>query len=198
MKQSKLFSDFYKIDESTDLYMIEVGLDQYADIFSEWDPAPFKRRGIDPDLELYLEGSSDEIPFRYPIEICFIVPARIRDQRLEAETVHGLKNSFTFKLYLLKKELRKTNVKELRFVLLGLILLGIAAVFANRVAENVVFSTLVDGVLITGWVLIWEAASLFFFTNRELYHRDRTYKRLQNAPIIFREAEVRKDELVNS
>ena len=33
------FSEIYKIDESTDRYMIEIALDQYTDIFNEWDPS---------------------------------------------------------------------------------------------------------------------------------------------------------------
>lgn len=73
MKQDKLFNAIYAIDTTNNYYMIEVGLDQYANIFSQWDSAPFKRREIDPDLTLYLEGSSDEIPFRYPVELCFMM-----------------------------------------------------------------------------------------------------------------------------
>lgn len=52
--------------------MIEIVMDQDGDIFSEWNPTPFKCRDLDPDLKLYLEGSSEEIPSRYPVELCFI------------------------------------------------------------------------------------------------------------------------------
>lgn len=185
----KIFSEIYTIDQSTNLYMIEIGLPQYADIFSEWDPAPFKRREIDPGLKLYLEGSSDEIPFRYPIELCFIMPGENRNERIEEETQEGLKNCFGFKLYLLKKERKATNARMLRFVLIGFAILGIAANVAERVADVGSLSILAEGLSITGWVFLWEAVSLFFFTNRELYNYYRTYKRLQNAPVFFREAE---------
>lgn len=190
MKPSKLFSENYKIDESTNLYMIEVGLDRYGDIFSDWDPAPFKRRDIDPDLEIYLEGSSDEIPFRYSIELCFILPKGSRNELLEEETKQGLKNSFNFKRYLLGKELKKINSRILRFIVIGFVFLGVAGVFSRRAEELLILSTLLEGIFIAGWVFLWEAVSLFFFTNRELYHRYQTYRRLQNAPVFFREAAV--------
>jgi hypothetical protein len=74
MKKDSLFSEVYALDKSTNRYMIEIALDRYEDIFNEWDPAPFKRREIDADLELYLEGSAEEIPSRYPIELFFMVP----------------------------------------------------------------------------------------------------------------------------
>ncbi len=187
MKQDKAFSDNYQIDRSTNRYMIEIGLSQYADIFSEWDPAPFKRRAIDPDLELYLESSSDEIPFPYPIELLFMIPIGTQNKRLEGETRRGLENSLTFKLYLFKKELRKTNARIFRFILIGLIFLWAGTAFAKQVEKSVVLPTLLEGVAISGWVFLWEAVSLFFFTNRDLYHRYRIYKRLQSSPVIFRE-----------
>lgn len=190
MKQDKLFSEIYKIDASTNLYMIEIALDQHSDIFSKWDAAPFKRRDIDPDLKLYLEGSSEEIPLHYPIELCFIIPEKPRDQQIEEESQNGLKNSFLFKLYLLNKEIKKTNLRTLHCVFLGFICLGLGAIFLKRFPDNVVFLMLLaDALVIGGWVFLWEAVSLFFFTNRELYHSYRIYKRLKNAPVFFREAE---------
>ena len=61
-KRDRIFNETYKIDQVTNLHMIEVAIAQYTDIFNEWDPAPFKRRSLDPDLQSYLEEGSDEIP----------------------------------------------------------------------------------------------------------------------------------------
>jgi hypothetical protein len=188
MKKDKLFDEIYKVDESTNLYMLEVGLSQYGDIFNAWDPAPFKRRELDPDLEIYLEESSDEIPSHYPIELCFTLPPGARNERLEAETREGLANSFIFKRYFLKKKLKKTNARILLCIFLGFGLLWLGTVSSNRSEGNLIVSLLADGLLIGGWVFLWEAVSLFFFTNRDLYHRYRIYKRLQDAPVIFNEA----------
>ncbi len=185
MRHDKSLRQIYSVEPVTNHYLIEVGLDQYADIFNEWDPAPFKRRIIDPDLELYLEESCEEIPVRHPIKLCFSLPAERVDQHLEAAALEGLRNSFVFKQYLLRKAVRKTNTKLLQFVSIGLLLLGIATVFSDQ-TEGIVPSTLVEGLFIAGWVFVWEAVSLFFFTDRELYHQHRIYQRLQNAPVMFR------------
>lgn len=186
MGKDQLFKENYEIDSSTNLYMIEVRLSQYADLFNTWDPAPFKRREINPDLEVYLEKSSDEIPWKYSIEPCFFVSAEVYDEQMENESRKGLENSCAFKLYLLKKERNKVNTRMFCFVLVGFVFLGVAATFAGSVADIIWLSTLVEGLSISGWVLLWEAVSLFFFTNRELYYRYRIYKRLQNALIVFR------------
>lgn len=189
MKPNQLFSEIYQIDKSTNLYMIEIALDQYSDIFNEWDSAPFKRRDIDPDLRLYLEGSSDEIPLRYPIELSFTVPPGTRNEQLEEESRDGLKNCFIFKLYLLRRELKETNTRMVRFVLIGFLLLWVATKFSNQFEGEAFASLLAEGLFIGGWVFIWEAVSLFFFTNRELYENYLTYRRLNKAPIFFRESE---------
>ena len=162
MEKDKLFNENYAMDSSTNLYMIEVGLARYADIFSDWDPAPFKRRDIDPDLQAYLERSSDEIPWKNPIELCFIIPAEIYDQQLETEARKGLENSCAFKLYLLKKERKKINTRIFLFILFGFIFLGVAATASEKVVDIIWLSTLVEGLSISGWVLLWEAISLFF------------------------------------
>ena len=52
---------------------------------------PFKLRDIDPDLELYLEGSSDDIPFKYPVALSFTIPKGSRNENIEEQARNGLK-----------------------------------------------------------------------------------------------------------
>ncbi|VXD19540.1 hypothetical protein [Planktothrix paucivesiculata] len=183
-KKDRIFTDIYKLDSSTHLYMIEIGLNHYTDIFNEWDPAPFKRREINPNLESYLLRSSDEVPFEKQIELCFMVSQGQRDEKMEKESRLGIKNSFTFKIYVFKKEIKQANSRIIYFVFVGLISLWMATIYSEN--STAVFpSVLFQALVISGWVFIWEAISLLFFKNREFYHRYRTYKRLQNAPVIF-------------
>ncbi|MGG6241066.1 hypothetical protein ACQ4N7_20785 [Nodosilinea sp. AN01ver1] len=185
--KTELFDEIYAIDTTNNAYMIEVALDHYTDIFSEWDPAPFKRRELDPDLQLYLESSADEIPAKYAIEVCFTLPPGTRSETLEKDVRAGLKNSVDFKLYLFKKEIRLINTRTARYIIAGLGTLLLA-----RLAEpfdiNILTSVLTEGLFIGGWVFLWEAVSLFFFSNRDLYNRYRTYKRLRRSEVIFSEA----------
>jgi len=187
--KNEFFGEIYKLDSATDRYMIEIALDQYTDIFSEWDPAPFKRRSLDPDLELYLEASSEEIPLHYPIELYFTIPQGSQDDGMEEAAKNGLRNSCLFKLYLLRRKIEKTNTLMVRYIILGFMLLWIGTLLASQYADETILSLFADALLIGGWVFIWEAVSLFSFTNRELYHDYRTYKRLKNAPVIFQEIE---------
>lgn len=194
-KSDRIFNETYKIDEATNLHMIEVAIDQHSDIFNEWDAAPFKRRDLDPDLQLYLETSSNEITDKYDIELCFTLPTGTRNEPLEEEVRNGIKNSFISKRYFLSKDIKKTNTRMFWFVLAGFLCLWVAKVLSGRVSEADLPSILLEGLAISGWVFLWEAVSLFFFTNRELYDRYKNYKRLQNAPVVFREADREAEKL---
>lgn len=92
-----------------------------------------------------------------------------------------------FRLYLLSQEQQRLNRYVLLFVLAGFSLIGSATLFRDRLGETILISTLVEGVVVSGWVFLWEAVSLIIFKKRELRHRYRSYQRLQQAPIIFAE-----------
>ncbi len=162
-KTDRLFSQIYSIDQSTGCYMIEVRLTDYADIFNEWDPAPFKRRDIDPDLMIYLEECSAEIPFRQAIEICFVIPAQIQNQQMEAEACSGIANSFIYDIHTLKTALKEVRLNIFRFVLFGFIFLGLADAIAEQPTETMLPSLLVQGIAISGWFFLGEAGTLIFF-----------------------------------
>ncbi|WP_448570292.1 hypothetical protein [Trichothermofontia sp.] len=188
-RKKRAFKEMYSIDPANQAYMIEVALDQYTDIFSEWDPAPFKRRDLDADLKLYLEESSAEIPFKYPIEICFTLPPERRNEAMEPSVRTGLQNGINFKLYLLRRELKVINTRTLRYVLAGLVTLVVARLLSEPAEQHLLTAVLDEGLFIGGWVFLWEAVSLFFFSNRDLYYQYRTYQRLQRAPVLFKAAD---------
>ncbi|NJL45571.1 MAG: hypothetical protein HC922_07240 [Leptolyngbyaceae cyanobacterium SM2_3_12] len=189
MTQETLFSEVYTLDPSTNRYMIEIALDQYEDIFNEWDPAPFKRREIDSDLKLYLEVSTEEIPFKCPIELFFFLPKGYRNETMEEESRIAFKNYFGFKLNFLKRDLRRVNTRLLRYIFLGFLLLWVGTTYPGHDAETTWSTVVTEGIFIGGWVFLWEAVSLFFFTKREIYHEYQINKKILNAPIFFKEVE---------
>ncbi|NLD98564.1 MAG: hypothetical protein GX640_01705 [Fibrobacter sp.] len=190
-----IFGELYRKDKRSGSFIIEIALDKYSDIFSEWDPAPFKLRDIDPDLAIYLEGCSDEIPFRFPITLQFTIPKGTRNEQIEDQARNGLKNGFKFKIYFLKKNLEATNARTILFFLIGFAFLWVATIFPKQLAASVFPSIIVEGLFIGGWVFIWEAISLLLFTSTQIHHHIRHYKRLLKAKSFFTEMEQDIDKL---
>ena len=189
MNKDSFFHDYYRVNEETGSLMVEVAINQYADIFSVWDPVPFKQRAINPDLEFYLMSSSEEIPKKHSIEIVFLIrPDKICSES-EDECKRGLKRGLEFRLYLLKKQMREIYSRLLHYIILSIVFLWLGIAFPAEIENQVWESILKEGLVIGGWVFLWEAISLFSFTEFDLLLRSRNYRRLINASIFFRAVE---------
>jgi hypothetical protein len=180
----------YRRDDATGAYEIEVALRDYGDVFSSWDPAPFKRRSLDPDLESFLEDSAIEIPARQAIQVGFVVDAP-RDATREAELRAGLANAYAFKRRLVRREMERTLRRVAVLVIAGLVALAAGTAIWTGTEGRAIVPLLGEALYIGGWVFVWEAVSLVVFTERELYDRYRVLRRIQAAPIVFHDAPAR-------
>jgi hypothetical protein len=179
-------AQIYRTFENTDRLMIEVALDNYEDMFNEWDPAPFKRRDIDPDLRSFLDECSEELSLKRKIAIAFFIPKAEIDPEKQQKCAEGLRNYFEFNLYLSRKELRRLREDALKYFLFGIIFLATAVIFERSLQENVLWGILGQGLFIGGWVFLWEALTLLAFKNGELKHSILEWERFLDAPIVFK------------
>jgi hypothetical protein len=181
------FDTQYRRDTTTGAYEVEVALRAYGDVFSSWDPAPFKRRSLDPDLEAFLEDSVIEIPAGQAIQVGFAV-AGARDAAREAELRAGLANAYAFKRRLVRREMGRTLRRVAVLAIAGLVALAVGTAIWTGGEGRAIIPLLGEALYIGGWVFIWEAVSLVVFTERELYDRYRMLRRIQAAPIVFHDA----------
>lgn len=186
-------TQIYRTFEDTERLMIEVSLDNYEDMFNEWDPAPFKRRDLDPDLQAFLEECSEEISLNRQIAIAFFLPKGEIDLEKQAKCIEGLNNFFRFNHYLTTKDIRNARKSALKYILIGVIFLAIAVIFEKLFDKTVLTSILGQGLFIGGWVFVWEAFTLLVFKNEELHHTLLEWERFLDAPIVFKK-ERRPDQ----
>lgn len=175
----------YQQNPDTGAFLIETALDRYEDIFNEWDPAPYKRRDLNPDLRRYLEDSSNDIPLRKPVDMLFKAPAQIYSDPKECSVREGLSTYLVCEVDAARKSLR-------RLTRLSLINLCVAAALLTAVAHvsriqdgRLLTMVLRDGLTIGSWVFAWELISLFFFRRFELRRELKKWKRLAGADVSF-------------
>lgn len=186
-------AQIYRKFEDTDRLMIEVALDNYEDIFNEWDPAPFKRRDIDPDLRTFFEECSDEVSLKHRLAIVFFLPKGEIDMEKQQKCVEGLHNFFRFNKYLAEKEMVRSRKNAVKHLLIGALFLVIAVLFEHQFEKDVLFDILGQGLFIGGWVFAWEAVSTVAFRHSELMYSIREWDRFLDAPIAFKK-ERRPDQ----
>lgn len=184
----------YRKFDNTDRLLIEVALDKYEDIFNEWDPAPFKRRDIDPALREFLEECSSEISLKHPLAIAFFLPKSGVDQEKQHKCIEGLKNYFLFNRYLIEKQIRLAFFAVIKHFFIGLTFLFVAVVFEKQFEQTILLSIFDQGLFIGGWLFVWEAISSAAIKNLQLKHKSREWDRFIDAPIVFKK-ERRADQV---
>lgn len=184
MKKSYL-KKIYRYNEDEKSYIIDVSLDYYQELFNDWDASPIRKKDLDPDLVMYLEAASHEIPRKSNIEVSFSIPLNEKNEEKEKKAIAGIKTNFSTALYFTRKELNYSLRKIILFILLGFIFILTAYLIQNKIALTIGFDVLIEGLFIGGWVLLWEAFSLFFFSMYELRKQKSMYMRFLNASIVF-------------
>jgi hypothetical protein len=185
MKRDVSLKKIYQQDPETAAFLIEVALDRYEEIFNEWDPAPYKRRDLNPDLRYYLEDSSDDIPLKHNVKLLFKAPAQIYDDPKECSVLEGLSVWLTCAEDAARKALRKLRGRAVTYLCAAAVLLTAVAQL-SRVHDAPLWLAVVrDGLTIGSWVFAWELISIFFFERVALRRELKKWKRLAEAKVGF-------------
>lgn len=192
-----LFDKFFKKDDyqlryiyhtnlNNDAYSIELNLDQYQDLFNDWDGSALDRKELDPELNNFLARASYELPLKDKVDISFNLPESKKDKKMEADSKATIKNNFRMNLFLIDRDLKESRKKIFTYLLMGTAFLFITYLMPEKENHFILASLLLDGFFIGGWVFLWEASTIFFFKNSELKDKRKRYLRYLNSDIIFR------------
>jgi len=185
VKKNLKLSQIYQYSDEKQSFLVPISLETYDELFNAWDAAPIKRRDIEPDLLHYLEQVSFEIPMTEKIILLFQLPEEVRDLRKEQIAREAIYHNFTMIRHFINQETKRNNRKMVAYFIIGIIFLSASYLFQNLLNPIFPFSILVDGFFIGGWVMFWEAFSLFFFSGNELRSRKQRYLRYSDSAIEF-------------
>jgi hypothetical protein len=176
----------YRTNPETNAFIIEISLDDYSEIFNGWDPSPVKRRDLDPELVGFLEQCGSDIPLRFPLELQLYMPQEKLDKDKESLSKEGLKNNFDFSVNSIRKNLIEIRQKTTIYVLTAFAFLSLGYAATHLAGLGIVPTILTEGLSIGGWVFLWEAFSLFFFSGQEVRSRLKRYLRFQGTEVVFK------------
>lgn len=185
-KKKNYLKQIYKMNPETKAYIIEVSLVDYNEIFNGWDPSPYKRRDLDPDLVNYMEDCSTDIPFEFYLELQFYMPEDQYNEEKENLSRVGIKNNFDFTSHFIKKEIKQIGKKIILYIMMAIAFLSVGYLSGQQVEPNFFTAILIEGLTVGGWVFLWEAFTLSFFSRQEEYSRLKMYRRFQNTEVSFK------------
>lgn len=161
--------------------MIELELKSLLQLFDSFDPAPFREKDLDPDAEEYIYNTVDEFPLKKPLEIMIYLPPAEVSAEIETDLKEAVKNHFSYKKLLTEIELkrllyqgRRNFIIALAFLFICLLAIRLLSTFEESLV-NTLFS---EGLLIIGWVAMWEPVHTFLYGWWPIVHRRNIYEKI--------------------
>ena len=184
LRKNDMLSKLYERNQETGNYIIEVALDRYGEVFNDWDHASFRKRDMNPELAFFLEDCIQEIPAWHNIDLFFYLPKEAQIPEREKLITELLRNYYNFYITFENRQLQRAYKRLISYVVTAFLLLTGNILMGRQ--DNLFLNTLAQGLLVGGWVFLWEPISFLFMKRSENLRLIRTYTRLAAANVFFR------------
>lgn len=163
---------------------INLWLDAYDDIYSDFDSRHFRNRRISEDFLVELQ-----IEMKYQSQnasnIILFLPQEQRNETTEKVIISSLKDFFNRQFHFHGEKCNKKLKKGIFFLALGIVVLGVNSWIIYRIAES--FSMIVLRVLLEpgGWFLLWAGFDFLVYDYPGLKKEKHFYQALCKMGIQF-------------
>jgi len=171
---------------------IQIALDGYDDIFSDFDPSPYNKRILSDDLikemqKRYIETKKGEF------EVRFSLPSTIRDPKTETLIKKRLKDYFSHQIKEVDIEINDHKNRGIKRIALGAILLSIE-IIGLHTAKDFVFDVISVLTVPAGWYGMYSGYEYLFDQPARMTEQRKFMKKFHDANYLF----VSEEELVKN
>jgi len=165
--------------------LVDIALDSYDDIFSDFDPSPYTKRALSMDLIKEIERRCD-LSKGKNAEIVFSLPKKMRNAKDEAVIKERLKEYFTKRAEEINDEVKKEKKLDAILVGGGVVFITISNIISAYAGENSVFLKILHEItLVPGWVGEFLGLERMFLETKKIRENGRLYEKLKDAVYIF-------------
>ena len=188
-----------------DAISIEIKLSDVMQIYDSMDPAPFYEKALDKNAEEYIVGATQNIPLPTPQKLVIFIPNKDLEteeaQELEKAIHNHFVNKSTVADHALKEKLFRGRISLALALMFLVSCLAIRYALASSFEVNVWTELLREGLLIIGWVAMWEPINVFIYGWWPLVRERRIFEKLQKMPVVvvpYADAPVREEGVPKS
>jgi hypothetical protein len=164
---------------------ISIIIDDYDDIFSDFDPRPFTHRALSDDFLVEAKRASADKPTE-GLELKFLLPAHERRLNTEKIIRRRLREHFIHHYHIELQEKRKIIQRGILFILAGIIFMLTTTYLLFRFHETSLgFSFLIILLEPAGWFSFWEGLNILFFESKHVNPNLEFYKKMSHIKISF-------------
>ncbi len=167
--------------------VIELRVDDIAQLFHTLDPFPFRERDLDREAEEYIVGWARELAADQPIKIVIHFPDTEAQTKAARELSEAFGRYFSDRAGTVQRDLNELFRVGRRSLAIGVAIL-IACLMSAHFAVGVFFEEpfkrlAEESLLILGWVANWRPIEIFLYDWWPLARRRDLYRRLSKATV---------------
>lgn len=167
--------------------VVEIRVDDIAQLFHTLDPFPFREKDLDREAEEYIVGWARELPVDRPFRIIVHLPDDQSQTDLARDLPEALSKYFAGRAAVLQGDLNELFRIGRRSLAIGVAILVaclLAAQLVSGYLADASFKKMVEeSFLILGWVANWRPLEIFLYDWWPIARRRDLYRRLSAATI---------------
>lgn len=182
---TELESHYRKAD---DTILIEIKLSSVMQVFDSMDPAPFYEKAIDTNAEEYITGAVMDFPLQVPQKLVIYVPEgdmRTEEAQQLGDAIH---NHFAYRSMVASRALRHKLLRGRISLVIALLFLAtclsVRYALAASFEDDVLTGMLREGLLIIGWVAMWEPVNIFLYGWWPLVRERRVFDKAKTMEVV--------------
>ncbi|MFH1847450.1 MAG: hypothetical protein ABH869_07850 [Candidatus Omnitrophota bacterium] len=168
---------------------IAIAIDNWDDIFSDFDPSPLSERVLSEDFiaEIHKRYRQSR---RGRFVVLFIAPQSLRDERSEKTVIQRLKRHYKYKYLQRHKEIARIRIRGFMFVIFGICSLGfLTTITYFKFFSDIAIELLAIIFMPLGWFGIWEGFSKIVDTSPISVTEEKLSKKFAEAEYKFKYVE---------
>jgi hypothetical protein len=174
----------YRTDNGS--IVIELVLRNVMQLFNSLDPSPFHEKELDPDAEEYIFNAVLDQAKKIPVKMAIYLPEESIQDTTRESIILGIHNHFIYKSSVSDRELRRLFERG-RLVLviaMGILFMTLLARQAlSTLEQGLLVRMASEGLLIFGWVTLWEPAYIFIYGWWPIVQKRKIYEKITTMEI---------------
>jgi lipopolysaccharide export LptBFGC system permease protein LptF len=163
---------------------ISIWLDNYDDIFSDFDPRPFSERALSDDFLMEIQKVSKEQEESVN-EIRLLVPSKERNRHDETTIIKRLHTYFLRNHHQSQAQYQLLLKKGIIFTSLGMALIFAASYISSLNSGNLLLHALFVVSESSGWFLVWSGFDVISESSKQNKKDQDFYRKLSKSTISF-------------
>jgi len=174
----------YRTDNG--IIVIDLVLRNVMQLFNSLDPSPFHEKELDPNAEEYIFNAVVDQPKKIPVKMAIYLPENSITGTTRESIILGIHNHFIYKSSVSDRELRRLfeRGRLVLIIAMGILFMTLLArQYLSTFEQDLLVRMAGEGLLILGWVTLWEPAYIFIYGWWPIVQKRRIYDKITTMEI---------------